>query len=167
MPITRSSVGGILIDEYAGKGKFQAGGVVIHHPCQVNIYDSKIGRHTRIASFVEIGGSDVGEFCKIEAGVFIPPGTVVEDHVFIGPGVVVCNDKYPDLHQKEWKPMPVTIRSGARIGAGAVILPGVTVGKLSVVGAGSVVTKDVAEATVVYGNPAKSVAAAKTAASHS
>jgi len=167
MPIVRSSVGGILVDEYTGKGKFQAGGVIIHHPCQVNIYDSKIGRHTKIASFVEIGGSDVGEFCKIEAHAFIPPGTLIEDHVFIGPGVVICNDKYPNVHQREWNHMPVKIRSGAKIGAGAVILPGVTVGKLSMVGAGAVVTKDVAEAAVVFGNPAKLMAEAKTVASPS
>lgn len=155
MPVERSCLGGVKIEEYHGKGKLSVGDITIHHPCQVNIYDSKIGRATKIASFVEIGGAKIGGHCKIEARAFIPPGTIIEDHVFIGPGVVICNDKYPDLHQKSWKAMPVRIRSGAKIGAAAVILPGVTIGKDAMVGAGAVVTKDVESAAVVVGNPAK------------
>jgi len=157
MPIERSWIGGIFVEEWTQKGKLWLGGVIIHHPEQVNIYDSTIGKHTRIASFVEIGGAEVGAHCKIEADAFIPPGTIIEDHVLIGPGVKICNDKYPNLLQREWKLQPVRIRRGARIGAGAVILPGVTVEKLAMVGAGAVVTKDVAEATTVVGNPAHDI----------
>lgn len=129
--------------------------VKIWHRELVNIYDSEIGEGTKVASFVEIGDSKIGKFCKIQAHTFIPPGTLIEDHVFIGPGVMICNDKYPDLLQKEWKPMPVQIRQGAKIGAGAVLLPGVTIGEEALVGAGSVVTKDVPRKAVVKGNPAR------------
>jgi len=129
--------------------------VKIWHPEQVNIYNSTIGADTKIASFVEIGGAKIGSHCKIEAFAFIPPGTVIEDYVFIGPHVVICNDKYPNLLQPEWKPMPVHIKRGARIGAAAIILPGVVIGEEALVGAGSVVTKNVPAKAKVYGNPAR------------
>lgn len=129
--------------------------VKIWHPEQVNIYDSTIGAHTKIASFVEIGGSKIGAHCKIEKGAFIPPGTVIEDYVFIGPGVMICNDKYPNILQSEWKPEPVIVKRGAKIGTNATILPGAVIGEEAMVGAGAVVTKDVPKKSVVYGNPAR------------
>jgi len=129
--------------------------VIIHHPEQVNIYDSTIGKGTKIASFVEIGGSNIGCFCKIEAHAFIAPGTIIEDYVFIGPHAAVQNDKRPNLLKTGWTISPVKIKRGAVIGGSSVILGGVTIGKEALVGAGSVVTKDVPDKSVVYGEHAK------------
>jgi acetyltransferase-like isoleucine patch superfamily enzyme len=129
--------------------------VRIWHSELVNIYDSEIGEGTKIASFVEIGGAKVGRFCKIECGAFIPPGSVIEDYCFIGPHVVLTNDMYPDLLSgKPWNPQPVIIKRGARIGANAVILPGVTIGEHCLVGAGAVVTHDTEPESIYVGNPA-------------
>jgi acetyltransferase-like isoleucine patch superfamily enzyme len=121
----------------------------------VNIYDSTIGEGTKIAKFVEIGGSKIGKHCKIEAFAFIPPGSIIEDYVFIGPHVCLTNDKYPNLLLPRWDVRPVHIKRGARIGAEAVILPGVVIGEEAMVGAGAVVTKNVLARTEVYGNPAR------------
>lgn len=129
--------------------------VVIWHKELVNIYDSQIGEGTKIASFVEIGKSRIGCFCKIEAGAFIAPGTVIEDYVFIGPHASIQNDKYPNLLKKEWMPRPVTIKRGASVGGSAVILAGVTVGEEAEIGAGAVVTKDVPAKSKIRGNPAR------------
>lgn len=131
--------------------------VKIWHPELVNIYSSRIGAWTKVASFVEIGGSEIGEHCKIEAHAFIAPGTIIEDYVFIGPHASIQNDKYPDLLKPEWTPNPVRIRKGAVIGGSAVILAGVTIGEKALVGAGSVVTKDVAPGAIVRGNPAREI----------
>jgi len=129
--------------------------VKIWHPELVNIYDSEIGEGTKIASFVEIGGSIIGKYCKIEAFVFIPPGSVVEDYVFIGPHAYLTNDKYPNLLLSGWKLVAVIIKRGARVGAGAVILPGVVIGEEAMIGAGAVVTKSIPAKTTFYGNPAR------------
>lgn len=129
--------------------------VKIWHPRQVNIYDSEIGEGTKIASFVEIGRSRIGKFCKVEAYAFIAPGTIIEDYVFVGPHASIQNDKYPNLLKPDWTPMPVTIKRGATIGGAAVILAGVTIGEKALVGSGAVVTKDVPPNIVVFGNPAK------------
>jgi len=123
----------------------------------VNIFDSEIGEGTKIARFVEIGGSKIGKHCKIEAFVFVPSGSVIEDSVFLGPYVCLTNNKYPNLSQPSWKPQPVHIKKGARIGAGAIILPGVEIGEEAMVGAGAVVTRNVPPKTTVYGNPARVV----------
>jgi UDP-2-acetamido-3-amino-2,3-dideoxy-glucuronate N-acetyltransferase len=93
----------------------------------------------------------VGDGCKIQAFAFIPDGVVLEENVFIGPGVVFTNDVYPP--SQEWK--ATTVEKGASIGANATIIAGVTIGAGSLVGAGSVVTKDVAPGMIVAGNPAK------------
>lgn len=121
----------------------------------VNIYDSRVGEGTRVASFVEIGNAKIGRFCKIQAFAFIPPGTVIEDYVEIAPHVCIGNDKYPDLEKRNWKVNPVTIKYGAIVGAGAVLVPGITIGRRAVVGAGSVVTKDIPSSECWKGNPAK------------
>jgi len=129
--------------------------VKIWHPELVNIYDSEIGEDTKIASFVEIGGSKIGKHCKIEAFVFIPPGSVVEDYVFIGPHAHLTNDKHPNLLLSGWKLAAVIIKRGAMVGAGAIILPGVVIGEKAMIGAGAVVTKSIPEKTTFYGNPAR------------
>lgn len=128
--------------------------VKIHHPEQVNIYNSTIGDNTKIASFVEIGGATIGESCKIEAYSFIPPGTTIGNRVFIGPHVCICNDKHPSA-VGEWHMCPVTIEDDASIGAGSVILPGVTIGKGAFVAAGSIVSHNVPAYCKVKGNPAR------------
>lgn len=128
--------------------------VKIWYPELVNIYNSTIGEGTKIASFVEIGGAVIGKYCKIEAFCFLPPGTTVEDYVFLGPHVIVTNDRYPNAKGETWKAEPVTIKRGASIGAGCVLVAGVVVGENALVGAGSVVSRNVAAGTVVYGQKA-------------
>ena len=125
--------------------------VVIWHPEQVNIYDSIIGENTKIASFVEIGDSKIGRNCKIECGVFIPPGSIIEDNVFIGPHCILTNDRYPSAKPKPWSREPVIVKRGASIGAGSVICPGVVIGENALVGAGSVVSRDVLPCQIVHG----------------
>jgi len=121
------------------------------------LYGCEIGDNCRIAAFVEIQrGVKIGNNCKIEAFVYIPTGVTIEDDVFIGPHVCFTNDKYPRA-VGEWEVVPTVVKKGASIGAGAVILCGVTIGENAIVGAGSVVTKDVPDGKVVVGNPAKVV----------
>lgn len=122
---------------------------------QVNLYKCKIGKNTKIDAYTYIEEDvEVGDNCKIRAFSFIPQGVRIEDEVFIGPGVIFTNDKYPRA-RGDWKLLSITVKKGASIGAGAVILPGVTIGEDAVVGAGSVVTKDVSANTIVAGNPAR------------
>ena len=128
-------------------------GTVIHD--QVNLYKCKIGKNCKIDSFVYIEGDVViGDNCKIRPFVFIPTGVVIENDVFIGPNVTFTNDKYPKT-SGYWKLLNTRIKIGASIGANSVILPGVTIGKRALVGAGSVVTRDVPDNAVVTGNPAQ------------
>ena len=123
-----------------------------------NLYGCKIGKDCKIAAFVEIGRDvKIGDRCAIEAFVFIPPGVTIEDEVFIGPHVCFTNDKIPKAVNPGWKMVPTTVKKGASIGAGSVIVCGVTIGEGALVGAGSVVTKDVPPNTLVVGNPAKEV----------
>lgn len=89
-----------------------------------------------------------------KAFVFIPTGVTIEDNVFVAPGVIFTNDKHPRVSGK-WKLLPIKVKEGASIGAGAVILPGITIGKKAIIGAGSVVTKDVPDNAIVAGNPAR------------
>jgi UDP-2-acetamido-3-amino-2,3-dideoxy-glucuronate N-acetyltransferase len=123
----------------------------------VNLYGCKIGRDCKIAAYVEIQrGVTIGDRCKVEAFAFIPSGVKVEDEVFIGPHVVFTNDLHPKA-VGEWEVVPTLVKKGASIGAGAVIVCGVTIGEGAMVGAGSVVTKDVPPGVLVVGNPAKVV----------
>lgn len=115
-----------------------------------NFYgDYEIGENTKVGAFCDIGGK-VGKNCKIQCHVSIPPLTVIEDNVFIGPGVRICNDKHMNGNLKGY-----IIHDGAKIGAGAIICA--NVGKNSIVGAGAVVLRDVPGGATVAGNPAKQI----------
>lgn len=130
----------------------------------VNLYGCRIDDHTKIGSFVEIQkNASVGRNCKISSHTFICEGVIIEDDVFIGHGVTFINDRYPRAttadgslqSDDDWHCIPTRIKTGASVGSGATILCGVTVGKRAVVGAGSVVTRDVPDDVIVAGNPAR------------
>jgi acetyltransferase-like isoleucine patch superfamily enzyme len=130
----------------------------------VNLYGCSIGDGTRIGPFVEIQrNASVGERCKVSSHAFVCEGVTIEDEVFIGHHVVFTNDPRPaavtaerELQGPEdWDVVETRVRRRASIGSGAVILAGITVGEGALVGAGSVVTKDVEPHTVVAGNPAR------------
>ncbi len=130
----------------------------------VNLYGCTIGDETKIGTFVEIqGGATVGRRVKISSHTFICEGVTIEDYVFIGHGVMFINDAYPRATNPDgslqtaadWRCLPTLIKKGASVGSNATILCGVTVGEGAIVGAGSVVTKDVPPYTIVAGNPAR------------
>jgi len=130
----------------------------------VNLYGCEIGDETKIGAFVEIQrGAKVGRRVKVSSHTFICEGVEVEDHVFIGHGVTFINDRYPravssagELQtDRDWKVVPTIVRRGASIGSGSTILCGIEIGQDAIVGAGSVVTRDVPAGTIVVGNPAR------------
>jgi UDP-2-acetamido-3-amino-2,3-dideoxy-glucuronate N-acetyltransferase len=130
----------------------------------INLYGCRIGDNTKIGPFVEIQkGCTVGRNCKIQSHSFLCEGVSIEDEVFVGHGVMFINDRYPRSAtvsgalqtEDDWKVVPTVIKKGASIGSNATILCGVTVGEGAIVGAGSVVTKNVPPQTIVAGNPAK------------
>jgi len=130
----------------------------------INLYGCRIGDNTKIGPFVEVQrNAMVGRNCKIQSHSFICEGVTIEDEVFVGHGVMFINDRYPRATtdagalqaESDWTVVHTTVRKGASIGSNATILCGVTVGEGAIVGAGSVVTKDVPARTVVAGNPAK------------
>lgn len=128
------------------------------HPT-ANIYDSTIGEGTKVAAFAEIGGAWVGKRCKIQAHAFLCPGVDIDDEVFIGPGVVFTNDPRPRA-VGDWQVVKTYVHRGASIGAGTIILPGVTIGEGAMIGAGSLVTRDVPAGAVVKERTPARVAAA-------
>ncbi len=138
-------------------------GVVIHHPDLVNMYGCTVGDETRIGAFVEIQkGARVGARCKISSHTFVCEGVTIEDEVFVGHGVMFINDRHPRATsggrlqtEADWNVVPTLVRRGASIGSGAVIMCGVTIGENALVGAGAVVTADVAADAVVAGVPAR------------
>jgi acetyltransferase-like isoleucine patch superfamily enzyme len=129
----------------------------------VNLYGCEIGDETKIGAFVEVQkNSQIGARCKISSHTFICEGVTIEDNVFIGHGVVFINDIYPRATtggklqtEADWKVDKTVVKKGASIGSGCTILANVTIGENSLVGAGSVVTKDVPPNVIVVGNPAR------------
>ncbi len=130
----------------------------------VNLYGCEIGDNTRVGAFVEIQkGARIGPNCKISSHTFICEGVTLEDGVFVGHHVVFINDPYPRATaaagepqtEADWSAHPTLVRRGASIGSGAVILCDVSIGEGAIVGAGSVVTRDVPPYTIVAGNPAR------------
>lgn len=113
-----------------------------------------IKRDSVIGSCVFIGcGTHIGNRVRIQHGAFVARGSVIEDDVFIGPNATLTDDKYPRAGG-QYTPCPPILKTGCSIGAGAIILPGVTIGEKALVGAGAVVTDDVPSNAVVYGVPA-------------
>jgi len=130
----------------------------------VNLYGCKIGDNSKIGTFVEIQkGADIGKNCKISSHTFICEGVTIEEGVFIGHNVTFINDRYPRSTsangglqtEDDWACVPTLIKRGSSIGSSATLLCGITVGENAIVGAGSVVTKDVPANSVVAGNPAR------------
>jgi len=130
----------------------------------INLYGCSVGDDTKIGAFVEVQkNARIGSNCKISSHSFVCEGVTIEDEVFIGHGVMFTNDKYPRSTvaggglqtEADWKVVPTIVKKGASIGTNATILCGVTIGENAIVGAGSVVTKDVASNTIVAGIPAK------------
>lgn len=139
--------------------------VRIAQPALVNLYGCRIGDDTKIGAFVEIQrNASVGARCKISSHSFICEGVTIEDEVFIGHGVMFINDRRPRAtvggepqSDKDWKVVPTRVCKGASIGSGAAIMCGITIGERALVGAGAVVTKNVAPDATVAGVPARSL----------
>jgi len=130
----------------------------------INLYGCEIGDQTKVGAFVEIQkNAKIGKNCKISSHSFICEGVTIEDNVFIGHGVVFINDSYPRATtadgqlqtEADWRVEKTLVKKGASIGSGCTILANVTIGENALVGAGSVVTKDIPPNTIVAGNPAK------------
>ena len=130
----------------------------------VNLYGCEIDDNARIGTFVEIQkNARVGKNCKIQSHTFICEGVTIEDNVLVGHGVTFINDKYPRATtesgnpqtEEDWTVEPTMVKKGASIGSGSTILSHVTIGEKAIIGAGSVVTKDVPPNTIAAGNPAR------------
>jgi len=130
----------------------------------INLYGCEIGDETKIGAFVEIQkNARIGRRCKISSHTFICEGVTIEDNVFVGHGVTFINDSYPratnpdgELQtETDWRVEPTLVKKGASIGSGATILSTVVIGENAIIGAGSVVTKDVPAGAIVAGNPAR------------
>ncbi len=130
----------------------------------VNLYGCEIGDNSKIGTFVEIQkGSKIGKNCKISSHTFICEGVSIEDNVFIGHNVTFINDLYPRATTSEgtlqtdddWTCIATLVKQGASIGSSATILCGITIGEHAIVGAGSMVTRDVPAHAIVAGNPAR------------
>ncbi len=130
----------------------------------INLYGCEIGEGSKIGAFVEIQkNARIGRNCKISSHTFVCEGVTIEDNVFVGHGVVFINDTYPRATipegnlqtEADWKVETTVVKKGASIGSGSTILSQVVIGENSLVGAGSVVTKDVPPGAIVVGSPAR------------
>jgi acetyltransferase-like isoleucine patch superfamily enzyme len=130
----------------------------------INLYGCEIGDNSKIGAFVEVQkNAKIGRNCKISSHSFICEGVIIEDNVFIGHGVTFINDIYPRATgssgalqtEKDWKVGPTLVKRGASVGSGTTILANVTIGENALVGAGSMVTRDVPRDSIVAGNPAR------------
>jgi len=146
--------------------------VLIHQPGLVNLYGCTIGEGSKVGAFVEIQrGVSVGRNCKISSHSFLCSGVVIEDGVFVGHGVMFVNDRYPSAvnpdgslqTEADWTMLPTRVKRAASLGSNATILGGVTVGEGALVGAGAVVTHDVADYAIVAGVPARVIGDARQA----
>lgn len=128
-----------------------------------NLYGCRIGSGSRIGPFVEIQrGASIGANCKISSHSFVCSGVTIADDVFVGHGVMFTNDKYPRAtvdgrlqSEADWEQLDTVVERGASLGSGAIVLGGVRIGVGALVGAGAVVTRDVAPGTTVRGVPAR------------
>jgi acetyltransferase-like isoleucine patch superfamily enzyme len=130
----------------------------------INLYGCEVGDETKIGAFVEVQKNvKIGKRCKISSHTFICEGVALEDNVFIGHGVTFINDSYPRATttegalqtEEDWRVERTLIKRGSSIGSGSTILANIVVGENAIVGAGSVVTRDVPPNTIVAGNPAR------------
>jgi len=129
----------------------------------INLYGCSIGDNTKIGAAVEVQkNARIGSNCKVSSHTFVCEGVTIEDDVFIGHGVMFTNDMYPRATtngslqtEEDWSVEPTLVKRGASIGSNSTILCNVTIGENAIVGAGSVVTRDVPPNTVVAGNPAR------------
>lgn len=130
----------------------------------VNAYGCEIGDGSKVGAFVEIqNGAFIGKNCKISSHTFICEGVHIEDNVFVGHNVTFVNDMFPRAtnadgsmqSEADWKLVETRICKGASLGSSVTVLGGITVGENAIVGAGSVVTKDVPAGMIVAGNPAR------------
>ena len=129
----------------------------------INLYGCEIGDETKIGAFVEIQkNATVGKRCKISSHTFVCEGVTIEDNVFVGHNVAFINDSYPRATtgeqlqtEADWRVERTLVKKGASIGSGSTILSNITIGENALVGAGSVVTKDVPANSIVAGNPAR------------
>jgi acetyltransferase-like isoleucine patch superfamily enzyme len=138
--------------------------VRIFQPDLVNLYGCTIGAESKIGAFVEVQkNASIGARCKISSHTFICEGVTIDDEVFIGHGVIFTNDRYPQAvnhdgtlqTEADWTVVPTRVKRRAAIGSNATIIAGVTIGVSALVGAGAVVTSDVADYAIVAGVPAK------------
>lgn len=132
----------------------------------INLYGCSIGDSTKIGAFVEIQkNAHIGANCKISSHTFVCEGVTIEDGVFVGHGVMFTNDKHPRSvnpdgsmqTENDWKVIPTLVKKGVSIGSGAVVICGITIGENALIGAGAVVTKDVAPGAIVAGVPARQI----------
>lgn len=153
--INNSGQGKLIRDVLVGEGVWLAD--------FINAYECEIGDGTKVGPFVEIQrNAKLGRNCKISSHTFICEGVKIEDNVFVGHGVMFTNDLFPRAANADgslqtntdWELKETIVKKGASIGSNATILCGITIGENAMIGAGSVVVKDVPANTVVAGNPA-------------